>query len=69
MNLADSIRSVEAGRPARMQFSNCHEKKEKRQTAWFDKTIYQLRKVEFFDHREEIFEVMNIEDSRKYKDK
>jgi outer membrane lipoprotein-sorting protein len=41
----------------------------KRQLAWFDQTVYQLRKVEFYDRRNELVKIMEIEDYRNYQNK
>ncbi|MCU7846806.1 MAG: outer membrane lipoprotein-sorting protein [Candidatus Thiodiazotropha sp. (ex Lucinoma kastoroae)] len=41
----------------------------KRQIAWFDQAIHQLRKVEFYDRRDEVSKVMTVEDYRQYQDK
>ncbi len=41
----------------------------KRQIAWFDQDIHQLRKVEFYDRRNELSKVMTVEDYRQYQDK
>jgi len=40
-----------------------------RQIVWVDQAIYQLRKVEFYDRRDELLKIMTIEDYRKYLDK
>ncbi|MES9851403.1 MAG: outer membrane lipoprotein-sorting protein [Candidatus Thiodiazotropha sp. L084R] len=41
----------------------------KRQIAWFDQDIHQLRKIEFYDRRNELSKVMTVKDYRQYQDK
>lgn len=38
----------------------------KQQIAWFDQAIYQVRKVEFYDRRNELIKVLTVEDYRQY---
>lgn len=41
----------------------------KRQLAWFDQSINQLRKVEFYDRRDELSKVLTVQEYRQYQDK
>ena len=40
-----------------------------RQLSWIDQTVYQTRKVEFFDRRGELLKTLTFSDYRKYQDK
>jgi hypothetical protein len=41
----------------------------KRQIAWIDQSVYQLRKVEYYNQRNELVKVLGIEDYRQYQGK
>lgn len=41
----------------------------KRQITLFDQSIHQLRKIEFYDRRDELTKVMTVENYRQYQDK
>jgi len=41
----------------------------KKQIAWFDQAIYQLRKVEFYDYRDELIKVLTVGGYRQYLNK
>ncbi len=40
-----------------------------KQISWIDQEMYQVRKVEFYDRREELLKTLTLDDYRKYDDK
>ncbi|MEJ2404620.1 MAG: outer membrane lipoprotein-sorting protein [Candidatus Thiodiazotropha sp.] len=41
----------------------------KRQVVWFDQKIHQIRKIEFYDRRDELLKVLSVGQYRQYQDK